>query len=148
MNYELFSPKWLEEVDREMKRGPSEERKRSVNASYWKWIDKCKQELYLVLCLVLLGGDSRYVYFEIKNGEVSRSFVGTPNDKSRANIVLSGTEKDWIEMIDGQGDLSQKILSRKIRLVDGNPQFFYKRIYLFIELLRCLVRVPIKKKAN
>lgn len=145
MNYELFSEAWVKQVEKEMKFGPCAERKKNVHQSYWRWIQKCKQDLNIQLALELkMKGDERsYGFFNICNGEVTESCFGE-NCEGQVDIILSGTELDWLGVIAGVHDLSLSIISQTIKLRKGNMHFFLRRIYFFIELLLCLRRVPIK----
>lgn len=145
MNYELFSEAWVKQVEKEMKYGPCEERKKNVQQSYWKWIHKCKQDVNIQLALELRkeGDERSYAFFEICNGEVIGSRFGE-NDDGQVDFILSGAERDWLGVIVGRRDMSLSIISQTIKLRKGNMHFFLRRIYFFIELLLCLRRVPIK----
>ncbi|PWA06395.1 hypothetical protein DCC39_17445 [Pueribacillus theae] len=149
MNHELFSVEWVEQVEKEMKKGPSLERKNSVEPNYWNWIENCKKNLNIKLALVMKNDDGqndRYAYFNIKEGEVVNGYIGTFEERGSADVVLSGTKADWIEVIEGPRNLTQNMMYRKIKLAQGNIHFFFRNIYYFVELLRCGLRVPIQEK--
>lgn len=145
MEDQLFSFSWVTLIDHEMKKGPTDDRRNSVDPNYWEWINQCKQGLTLKLSLVLLDDIDQYVYVDIENGEVLHSYVGTEHDLEEAQVVLSGTKEAWLEVIEARKEPSQLIMSGKIRFTKGSLSFFYKRIYYFSELLRCFTRVPLKE---
>lgn len=151
MGYTLFSEEWIEQVEKEMRAGPSEERLETVEDNYWEWIETNKQDITIRLGLVLNGeneGESRYAYFEIKEGEVESSFLGSAEERGTADVILGAGYDGWIETIEGPREVPQNIMYRDIKLEQGNIHFFFRKIYFFVELLRNLVRVPIKSEAH
>lgn len=145
MGYHLFSREWVNQVTEEMKNGPSPERKSAIDSNYWTWIDECKQKMDIRLSLVLKGGENqedRYAYFNLKQGEVVNGYLGTAEERGSADFVLAGQYDDWYEIIEGPRELTQNMMYRKIRLLQGNLHSFYRGIYFFVELLRSGIRVP------
>ncbi|MFA8439455.1 SCP2 sterol-binding domain-containing protein [Pueribacillus sp. YX66] len=140
MEEEIFSFSWVVLLGHEMKKGPTEERRSSVDPNYWNWINRCKQGLTLKLALVLRDEMDQFVYVDIVNGEVAHTYVGTEIELKEAKIVLSGTKEAWLEIVEGRKEPSQMIMTGKIKITNGSLSFFYKRIYYFSELLRCLTK--------
>lgn len=151
MEYTLFSEEWIEQAEKEMKAGPSQERLQTVEANYWEWIKTNKKGMNIRLALVLKGQeekDDRYAYFDIKEGEVESSFLGNADERGSADIVLSGTYDGWLETLRGSRSVQQNIMYRNIKLTQGNIHFFFRKIYIFVELIGTIVRVPIKTEAH
>ncbi|MFC7392887.1 SCP2 sterol-binding domain-containing protein [Scopulibacillus cellulosilyticus] len=144
MACQLFSNEWVEQFSKELKKGPSFERKQAVDDHYWQWIDKCKGKMDIRLALVLTEQNSldRYAYFDLKKGELVHSHLGTEEERSSADFVLGGSKDDWFEIINGKRELTQNLMYRKLRLLQGNLHAFFRGIYFFVELLRAGIRVP------
>ena len=145
MGYSLFSQEWVDEFTKEIEKGPNPERKEKVDDNYWNWIDLRKKNMDIRLGLVLKdeqGQKDQFVFFDLKQGNVVNSFLGTAEERGTADFILSGTEEDWYEIIEGPRELTQNMMYRKIRLVQGNLHSFFRSIYFFVEFLRCGIRVP------
>jgi putative sterol carrier protein len=144
MGYRLFSQDWVEQFMLETAKGPDPERKQKVDENYWNWIEMRKQNLNIRLGLVLKdehGPNDSYAYFDLEQGNVVNSFLGSSEIRGTADFVLSGTEEDWYEIIEGPRELTQNMMYRKVRLVQGNLHSFFRNIYFFVEFLRCGIRV-------
>ena len=144
MGYFLFSEDWVEECIKEMKKGPDPERKKSIHSNYWKWVEQCKRKMDIRLALVLKDDEhgSSFAYFVLKQGEVEDGYLGKADERGTANFVLAANREDWKEILEGPRDITQNIMYRKINLVQGNLHSFFRSIYFFVELLRCMTRVP------
>ncbi|WP_251552041.1 hypothetical protein [Neobacillus muris] len=141
----LFSETWVDQFMKETLKGPSPERKEKVDENYWNWIEERKKTLDIRLGLVLKKQnpeDDQYGYFDIVQGSVVQAYSGTSSDRGTADFILAGTEEDWYEIIAGNRELTQNMMYRRIRLVQGNLHEFFRSIYYFVELLRCGIRVP------
>lgn len=145
MGYILFSQEWLDQFTKEIEKGPTPERKENVDENYWNWIDERKKKMDIRLVLVVQdeqGQKDQFVFFDLIQGKVVNSFVGSAEERGTADFILSGTKEDWYEIIEGPRELTQNMMYRKIRLVQGNLHSFFRSIYFFVEFLRCGIRVP------
>ena len=144
MGYRLFSQDWVEQFRLETLKGPDPKRKEKVEENYWNWIETRQKHLNIRLGLVLKNEheqNDRYAYFDLEQGNIVNSFLGSPEIRGTADFILAGTEEDWYEIIEGPRELTQNMMYRKIRLVQGNLHSFFRSIYFYVELLRCGIRV-------
>ncbi|WP_462413283.1 hypothetical protein [Neobacillus sp. Marseille-QA0830] len=141
----LFSEAWVDQFMKETLKGPSPERKEKVDENYWNWIEQRKKKMDIRLGLVLkrqhLQAD-QFAYFDIVQGNVVNAYLGVAEERGTADFLLAGTEDDWYEIIEGPRELTQNMMYRRVRLVQGNLHDFFRSIYYFVELLRCGIRVP------
>ncbi|MBM7645618.1 putative sterol carrier protein [Scopulibacillus daqui] len=144
MSYQLFSNEWVEQFSSEVKKGPSLERRQAVDDHYWQWIETCKEKMDIRLALVLTEQNhlDRYAYFDLKKGEVADSHLGTEEERGTADFILGGSKDDWFEIIKGKREITQNLMYRKLRLLQGNLHGYFRGIYFFVEFLRAGTRVP------
>lgn len=140
----LQSEEWAAAFAAEANSGPDASRREDVEENYWQWIEARKQNMNLVLGLAMKGdtGVDLYSYFRIREGVIIETWCDDGARRGEAQVVLGGTAEDWEELFRGPRNLSQNIMYRRLRLLQGNLHFFFRNIYYFAELLRQGMRVP------
>lgn len=140
----LLCEEWAAAFAAEANRGPDEARHNGIEENYWAWIDRRKQQMNLTLGLAVKSdeGIDSYAYFRMYQGEVVETWCDHGERRGEAELILGGSTQDWTELLTGSRNLSQNIMYRRLRLLQGNLHYFFRNIYFFVEFIRQGLRVP------
>lgn len=141
----FFSAEWAARVAVVVDAGPARETRAEKLDTYWDWIDRVRAGYQgswalsvrhlpphgELACLVLEWRDGRCVGARIADAQSSES----------AAFLLSADYTDWQALLGGY-DPGRAVMYRKLLLERGTVLDFFRVVYFFIEVLRCVVAVP------
>lgn len=140
----FLSQEWVEQFVQEVKKGPQPERQKKIDENYWRWIQTVKEKMDIRLGFLLKTDkdqNDQIAYLDFEKGELIKGHVGLAEERETAQFILSGSLSDWQEVLQGPRDITQNMMYRKIKLVQGNLHAFFRNIYFFVEMLRSGFRV-------
>jgi len=143
MEVPVLSKEWVSDFVECANQGPSEERVAQADVNYWQWIARKQEDLNVSLALVVvdeLEQVLRGTILHLEQGRIAEASLATATEVSAADLVLGGTEADWMELMHGPRSLSQNIMYRKLRLYRGDLHVFFRNIYCFVEMIRAGLR--------
>ena len=141
----FFSDEWATAAAEAVDRGPSEGMKAAKLDQYWEWIDRARGYFQCTLALGVRPGTGphggRYLLLTFADRHCTEGRIVDGEEAADATYVLEGDEDDWVAFMRGY-DAGKTVMYRKLLLVRGDLLEFFKSIYLVVESLACLQRVP------
>ena len=141
----FFSDEWAAAAAEAVDRGPTDEMKAAKLDQYWEWVERARGYFDCTLALGVRpdtgphGG--RYLLLTWADARCTEGRIVDGEEAAAATYVLEGDEDDWLAFMAGY-DAGKTVMYRKLLLVRGDLLEFFKSIYLVVESLACIQRVP------
>jgi hypothetical protein len=142
---ELFTPEWAEDVRAAVQAGPAEDVREAKLPAYWAWIDRARAGYSCSWALGvrdLPGAAPSYLRLGWKEGTCAEAAVIGPDDPLDATYVLGADLATWRDLLTGE-DPGRIVMYRRLRLESGDVVRFFRGIFLFVESLGVIARVPV-----
>jgi hypothetical protein len=139
---ELFTDAWAEQVREAINRGPDATLRAAKLDVYWDWIDRARSDLegsWALGVRDLPGAGPTYLRLGWRDGTCAEAAIveGAPD----ATYVLAADLATWQDLLAGE-DPGRIVMYRRLRLERGDILAFFRRIYLFVEAVAAIGRVP------
>jgi hypothetical protein len=138
----FFSTEWAQEIRAAMDQGPDEEVRAAKLPMYWNWIEHVRATYSASWALGvrdLPGSPPTYLMLSWQDGKCAEAAVTT--DPAGADYVLIADLDIWRDLLAG-GDPGRIVMYRGLRLQRGDVLMFFRAIYLFVESIAMIGRVP------
>ena len=139
----LFSAGWAEGVRAAVDRGPGEDVRATKLPAYWEWIDRARAGYGDSWALGVrdLPGGPAYLRLGRKDGVCADATIVGPDEPLQATSVLDADLSTWRALLGG-ADPGRIVMYRGLRLREGDVLRFFRGVYLFVESLAVIGRVP------
>jgi hypothetical protein len=146
MPYTFWTPVWAEAVRICINRGPAPEERARIRRpdTYWEVVDKGRQTFsgsVVIGIRDLAPGEPCYLSLVFDQGVCAAARLAAAPEGAEPRYVLDGRRDDWHAVV-GHGDLMRSIMYGTVRLETGDPLRFFRDIAFFVEVVRCLAKVP------
>ncbi|MER6950063.1 hypothetical protein ABT294_39205 [Nonomuraea sp. NPDC000554] len=131
----FFSQEWAEAARRTVDAGPPQEGKLPT---YWEWIDRARAG-YTATWALGIRESATYLVLTWKDGRCVEGTITTR--RPEADYVLAADQATWQDLRNG-ADPGRIVMYRGLRLEQGDVLAFFRVIYLFVESLAVLSRLP------
>lgn len=141
----FFSAEWAAWVGVVADAGPAREIRAGKQDTYWGWIDRVRAgyggSWALSVRHLPPHGEPACLLLEWRDGRCVGARIADVRGASSAAFLLSADYADWQALLGGY-DPGRAVIYRKLLLERGSVLEFFRVVYFFIEVLRCVVGVP------
>jgi hypothetical protein len=142
----FLSAEWAESARRLVDEAPDERTRAGKQDAYWEWLESARESYSVSWALGVrdqrLGAGTAHLRLGWRDGHCVESSVTGPGEPVSADFVLSATHDTWRGMLTGEQDPTRALLYRKFRLDRGEAVLFFRGLFLFVESLAALARLP------
>lgn len=142
----FWTAPWAEALQAAINRGPTPEERTRMRRpeTYWQVVDTARERFCGSVILAVRdqpAGEPPYLALAFAQGRCVAARLGMAPDGPEPRYVLDGRLDDW-QAVTRHGDLLRAIMYGTVRLDVGDPLLFFRDIAFFVEIVRCLAKVP------
>jgi hypothetical protein len=140
---ELFTAEWAEQVRRAVDQGPDERLRAGKLPDYWKWIERARSGYGASWALGAgdLPGGPAYLRLGWRDGRCADAVIVGPGEPVDATFVFVADLATWLDLLAGE-DPGRIVMYRRLRLCQGDVLAFFRTIYMFVEAVAAIGRIP------
>jgi hypothetical protein len=142
----FLTTEWAEAVREAVDGAPDEPTRAGKQDAYWEWLQTRRESYSMSWALEVRdqrsAAGAAHLRLGWRDGRCAEASVTAPGEPVSADFVVTGTYDTWRGLLTGEQDPTRAVLYRHLRLDKGEAVFFFRGLFLFVESLAAMARLP------